>query len=94
MRERDVEQTLVRAARDAGGLALKFVSPGMLGVPDRIVVLPGGLLIFAELKAPHKRPRTTQKIVLRWLYHLGFRAVTVDNKITAKRLIERSRQHG
>ena len=37
MRERDVERKLVRAVRDSGGLALKFVSPGMAGVPDRLV---------------------------------------------------------
>ena len=38
MRERDVERKLVRAVRDAGGLALKFVSPGMAGVPDRLLL--------------------------------------------------------
>ena len=41
MREKDVERKLVRAARDSGGMALKFVSPGMAGVPDRLVQLPG-----------------------------------------------------
>lgn len=41
MREKEVERKLVRAVRDAGGLALKFVSPGMAGVPDRLLLFPG-----------------------------------------------------
>jgi hypothetical protein len=94
MRERDVEQALVRAAKSAGGLAVKFIAPGMSGVPDRIVLLPHARVVFVELKAPHQRPRATQRIILRWLYHMGFKTATVDNKITAKRLIERSIYHG
>ena len=54
MRERDVERYLRERVKQLGGRAYKFVSPGNNGVPDRIVMLPGGKLFFVELKAPGK----------------------------------------
>lgn len=50
MRESAVERRLVQGVKKAGGLALKFVSPGHAGVPDRLVLLPKGRVIFVELK--------------------------------------------
>lgn len=50
--EKQIEQTLVNMVRKHGGLCLKWVCPGWAGVPDRIVLLPGGRIIFAELKRP------------------------------------------
>lgn len=50
MRESAIERKLVRGIRKQGGLALKLVSPGHAGVPDRLVLLPGGRVIFVELK--------------------------------------------
>ena len=52
MIEKQVEQALRKAVRDRGGLALKFVSPGLAGVPDRIVLMPNRHVAFVELKAP------------------------------------------
>ena len=46
MRERDIEKKMLNAVRKMGGEAFKWVSPGNDGVPDRIVMLPGGRLIF------------------------------------------------
>lgn len=51
MRERDVEKRLGLRVRDLGGMAFKFISPGNAGVPDRIVILPGGEVWFIELKS-------------------------------------------
>ena len=50
MRESAIEARLRKGVRKAGGLALKFVSPGNAGVPDRIVIVRGKA-IFVELKA-------------------------------------------
>ena len=61
MLERDVERRLVQAVRASGGLALKFVSPGMAGVPDRIILFPGGRAAFCEVKAPGRKPRPLQR---------------------------------
>ena len=50
--EKDIEKKLVNLVRKQGGLCLKWVCPGWSGVPDRIVLLPGGRVIFAEVKRP------------------------------------------
>lgn len=87
IREVKVERALRKAAETAGGKAYKFVSPGVLGVPDRIVVIPGGLVCFVEVKAPGEKPRPSQRHVLRQLYRIGARVATVDNERTARRLV-------
>jgi len=79
MREKQIEQKLVRAVRDAGGIAPKFVSPGLDGVPDRMILLPGGHVAFAELKAPGQRPRPLQLRRIEQLRQLGFRVYIIDN---------------
>lgn len=48
--EKDIEQKLVKKVRQYGGWCLKWVCPGWAGVPDRIVLLPGGRVIFVEMK--------------------------------------------
>ena len=79
MREKQIEQKLVRAVRAVGGLAPKFVSPGLDGVPDRLILLPGGHLAFAELKSPGQRPRPLQQRRIGQLRQLGFRVYIIDN---------------
>lgn len=87
--ERDVENFLVQEIKKMGGKAFKFVSPGTLGVPDRLICLPGGIACFVELKRPGGKPRPVQRFVFRNLYHLGHRVVVVDNKNTARVLVKR-----
>ena len=60
MNEKFIEKKLVKTAKSMGGMALKFVSPGMDGVPDRIVLFPRGHMGFVELKAPGKKLRPLQ----------------------------------
>ena len=78
MLERTIEQRLVEAVRKAGGLCPKFVSPGWDGVPDRIVLLPGGKLGFVELKAPGQKLRPLQRRRREQHECLGFRVFVVD----------------
>ena len=78
MRERDVEQNLVQAVRRTGGIAPKFVSPGLNGVPDRLVLFPGGKIAFVELKAPGQTLRPLQVRRQRQLEELGFRVYCID----------------
>mgnify|MGYP003372340239 CR=1 FL=1 len=75
MLESTVERHLREEAKKRNGLALKFVSPGMNGVPDRIVLMPDGKMAFVELKAPGKKPRPLQLKRKR----LGFPVYVVDN---------------
>ncbi len=78
MQERDIEHKLVTETVKRGGVALKFVSPGCLGVPDRIVMLPGGRIGFVELKAPGKKPRPIQTRRIRQMREMGFKVFVVD----------------
>lgn len=79
MRERDIERRLVQAIQKLGGLCPKWVSPGWDGVPDRIILLPGGHIAFVELKAPGEKPRTLQLRRKAQLERLGFRVYIIDN---------------
>lgn len=79
MREKNIEQSLVKAVKKKGGVALKFVSPGLSGVPDRIVLMPDGKIGFIELKAPGKTMRALQEKRKRQLEALGFLVFCLDN---------------
>lgn len=78
MKEKQIEQKLVRAVRAMGGLCPKLVSPGMDGMPDRLVLLPGGRMAFAELKAPGRKPRPLQLRRMAQLSRLGFLVFVID----------------
>jgi len=79
MREKVIEDKLRKAVKEKGGLCLKFVSPGFDGVPDRIILMPGGIMAFAELKAPGKKLRPLQERRKRQLESLGFSVFCIDN---------------
>lgn len=59
--EKSIEQYLVKKARDVGGKAWKFVSPGNMGVPDRVVTFPSGQAVFTEVKCETGRLSDPQK---------------------------------
>ncbi|MBX5437717.1 MAG: VRR-NUC domain-containing protein [Alicyclobacillaceae bacterium] len=79
MREATVERRLRGCVERAGGWALKLVSPGQAGVPDRLVCLPGGRVVFVELKAPGRRPRPLQVRAMERLRSLGFDVRVIDS---------------
>lgn len=78
MREKSIEQELVREVKRQGGICPKWVSPGFDGVPDRIAMLPGGRIAFVEVKAPGEKPRPLQASRHRLLRKLGFRVYVLD----------------
>ena len=78
MREKTVEAKLVAAVKGMGGLAPKFTSPGYDGMPDRLVLLPNGILAFVELKAPGKKLRPLQVRRKAQLERLGFSVYCID----------------
>ncbi len=76
--EKYIEQKLVKAVKERGGMAPKFVSPGLDGMPDRIVLLPMGRIAFVELKAPGNKMRPLQVRRKRQLEALGFLVYCID----------------
>lgn len=78
MREKAIEQKLIRMVIHRGGICPKFVSPGYDGMPDRIVLFPGGRIAFVEVKAPGEKPRPLQLSRHRLLRRLGFRVYVLD----------------
>ena len=71
MLEREVEKFLVKGVREKGGRAFKWVSPGNDGVPDRIVILPGRVPVFVELKTETGRLSRIQSVQIQRLRSLG-----------------------
>lgn len=79
MREKSIEAKLVAAVKAVGGICWKFTSPGTSGVPDRIVLIPFGRIGFVEVKAPGETPRPLQRLRIRTLRRLGFKAFVLDS---------------
>lgn len=71
MTENQIERRLVQGVKALGGKAYKFTSPGNSGVPDRIVVLPGGAVVFVELKTESGRLSPNQRLQIRELRRIG-----------------------
>ncbi len=88
MLEKQIEAKLRKRIKAIGGLCLKFESPGYVGVPDRIILLPGGHMAFVELKAPGKKERPLQQHVQGRLRQMGF---TVFSSVDGDAAIEEVR---
>ena len=58
---------------------MKLVSPGLAGVPDRLLLFPGGRIAFCEVKAPGEKPRSLQQHRIAQLRALGFKVYVVDS---------------
>lgn len=80
MREKEIEDYLRLKIKTLGGRAYKFVSPGNAGVPDRLVLLPGGRIAFAEMKAPGGRATPLQKRQMEYIASLGFSVWLLDSR--------------
>lgn len=89
MLESEVEKSLRKKVKnELHGLALKFVSPGFNGVPDRIILLPMGRIYFVETKAPGKKLRKLQEWVRDVIRGLGFSVLRIDTKEKVESFVE------
>lgn len=79
MREKQIEQRLVKAVKARGGLCPKLVSPGTDGMPDRMVLLPDSHMGFVEVKAPGEKPRPLQQRRHEQLQELGYKVSVLDD---------------
>ena len=78
MREKVLEKKLMDAAKARTGICPKFISPGLDGMPDRIVLLPAGKWAFVEIKAPGEKARKLQIARHLLLRKLGYSVYVLD----------------
>lgn len=88
MTEVSIEKRLTMKVKENGGLALKLVSPGFAGVPDRLVLFNGSKIAFVELKAPAKKLRALQRKRKKQLEALGFKVFKIDSYEAVDRMLE------
>ncbi|WP_127147608.1 VRR-NUC domain-containing protein [Veillonella sp. VA139] len=85
--EKELERWLGQELKKLGCIYMKFVSPGNDGVPDRIVVMPGGDVVFVELKSETGRLSHTQAFQIARLQQKGAMVFLISNKIEARDLL-------
>ena len=71
MLEKDIERKMAAAFQRRGAMVWKFVSPGRQGVPDRIVLMPGGRVAFVELKTETGKLSPVQQVTIDRMRALG-----------------------
>lgn len=79
MLESKIEKALVKRVKELGGKCEKFTSPNNRAVPDRLVTLPGNIIVFVELKAPGKKPTKLQAKDHRERRELGCDVRVIDS---------------
>lgn len=89
MRESEIERQLVAGIKKLGGRCYKWVSPGNAGVPDRIAVLPGGRVVFIELKTETGRLSKLQEVQIRRLRELGCEVMVLRGEEAVKEFLRR-----
>lgn len=77
--EKKIEAYLVRKIEQTGGMCIKLPALHCIGLPDRLCLLPGGRVIFVELKSKGKKPRRIQLVVQNRIRNLGFTVLVIDN---------------
>ena len=88
MLEKELEKKLVDKVKKLGGKAFKFVSPGNAGAPDRLAILPGNKVGFAEIKRPGGKTTTLQERQIRFIRSLDCFVMVVDSEEKIDEFIE------
>jgi len=84
--EKVLEKMLVDKITKLGGLCLKLLCTNFTGLPDRMCLLPGGRIFFAEIKTTGLKRKPRQEWVHSRLSQLGFNVYTIDNSLLIKKL--------
>ena len=78
MKEREVESHLVAVVKRLGGECRKVRWIGRQGAPDRLVMLPGGVAWWIELKRPGGRVEAHQAREHARMLAMGQRVLVLD----------------
>lgn len=90
--EKITEKYLCQQVANLGGIAYKFTSPSRRNVPDRICILPKGIIVFVELKSEPKEPTLAQKREMLRLQQLGCNIDWANTKAMVDQIIQRMRE--
>lgn len=85
--EKWLEKQLSRRVKETGGLCLKYSNPIVTGFPDRLILYPGGLVLWAELKSRGKEPTPLQLHRITQLRRLGFKVWVCDSPETVEEIV-------
>lgn len=86
--EKSIERYLVEQVSQIGLICLKYSNPNMVGYPDRLLVIPGGCVIWVELKSRGRKPSRIQQLRMAQLSGLGHTVRVIDNKADVDELIK------
>jgi hypothetical protein len=89
--EKWLEKKLCTEITLSGGLALKFGTPYHTGMPDRLVMMPGGRMAFVELKTEGRRPTRLQEKNISRLRVMGFEVWVIDDDLKLNAFLWRMR---
>lgn len=76
--EKVIERKLVEAVKANDGMCIKLLCDNLLGLPDRMVLMPHSKIAFVELKTTGRKPRRIQVFMHNKLRALGFRVEVID----------------
>ena len=86
MLEKTIERYFANKIKNNKGECIKFT--GVAGLPDRIILLPGGKVFFVEFKRAGEAPRKIQEYTHNKFRSLGFKVYVVDSKDKTKEVFE------
>jgi len=86
--EKYLDKKLSELIKKIGGWSIKLVAAHVTGLPDRLCLLPGGRLFFAEIKTTKKKPTLIQLSIHKKLRKLGFQVYVVDTSEVIKNILE------
>jgi len=87
--EKDVEKYLHDRVKKVGGYCMKMENiPGFNGIPDRLVLLPGGLVAFVEVKRQDGSLSTIQKYRIQKLKDIGIKVYVAYSKQDVSKIIK------
>ena len=87
--ESQLEENLCKKIKKLGGMALKFMSPGRAGVPDRIILMPGGKIYFVEMKSSNGPVNPIQEYIFEKFEELGFKVHILNSEQTIENFLKK-----
>lgn len=85
--EKSLERKLSKGVEKLGGLYFKLPAVYVAGLPDRLCLLPGGVVFFAEIKTTGKKVSKIQKLMHNKIKRIGFKVYIIESSQNIKDII-------